>query len=487
MRQLVLKFLFILLGICTLGLAQNTNIITIEHGFNDEIFITIDPQIHIDYGAAYPLTYEFSIPEDIIGLIAYKRYSSHEEWTLLEERTSDEFYNALEMVRFEYDLNKAFLSAGFTSSTDSLFVKITNNSDQNTSISFNQICKYYDNRDAAVICSSDDYADWNRDNFLQTMKNFRSQGLWLSVGINSTSCSQESFDLLQQELDAGYIEASAHGRTHAQGPYDDPVDEIIGCKEDLINFLDMPFLFRNSDYEYVYLWIGPYGYNDETVESLLGQNKFLANRLYYDSVGTSEFPEWDEQYGLYHPFGVTRELGPVMEFFIGTGDSTDLNNAFDEVVSIGGVYHVMCHPSIVEWDKDYTWSHLKHISNLNNIWYASVGHAFVYHFAQENYQQINTSIADNDPTVLTDFSLNQNYPNPFNPSTKIKFGLPMSENVLVEVYNILGQKVVTLLNEEMTAGYHEIEFDGARLSSGVYFYKIKAGYFTDLKKMILLR
>jgi len=72
-------------------------------------------------------------------------------------------------------------------------------------------------------------------------------------------------------------------------------------------------------------------------------------------------------------------------------------------------------------------------------------------------------------------------------STKIKFALPMQQNVVVEVFNMLGQKVITLLNKEMNAGYHELEFIGPGLSSGVYFYAIQAGQFKDVKKMIMVQ
>jgi hypothetical protein len=83
--------------------------------------------------------------------------------------------------------------------------------------------------------------------------------------------------------------------------------------------------------------------------------------------------------------------------------------------------------------------------------------------------------------------LHQNYPNPFNPSTKIKFILPKPETVKIEVYNIIGQKIKTLLNKHMLAGYHEVEFNGQNLSSGIYLYRMEAGEYHDLKKMILLK
>ena len=85
------------------------------------------------------------------------------------------------------------------------------------------------------------------------------------------------------------------------------------------------------------------------------------------------------------------------------------------------------------------------------------------------------------------YSLGQNYPNPFNPVTHIQYGLPKTGDVKIEIYNILGQKIKTLLNKQMPAGYHEVEFNAQNLSSGVYLYRIEASEFQDVKKMILLK
>ena len=85
------------------------------------------------------------------------------------------------------------------------------------------------------------------------------------------------------------------------------------------------------------------------------------------------------------------------------------------------------------------------------------------------------------------FKLYQNYPNPFNPNTVISWQLPVSSNVELSIYNLLGQKVTTLVSEWLPVGYHEVEFNGQNLSSGIYLYKIEAGNFQDVKKMILLK
>jgi hypothetical protein len=97
------------------------------------------------------------------------------------------------------------------------------------------------------------------------------------------------------------------------------------------------------------------------------------------------------------------------------------------------------------------------------------------------------------PTIPTEFSLSQNYPNPFNPTTSIKFGLPVQASVTMEVYNVLGVKVRTLMHGEvMSAGIHQMEWNGKddagiSVTSGVYLYRINAGTFQVTKKMMMLK
>ncbi len=85
------------------------------------------------------------------------------------------------------------------------------------------------------------------------------------------------------------------------------------------------------------------------------------------------------------------------------------------------------------------------------------------------------------------YSLSQNFPNPFNPSTVVRYALPVASNVTINVYNALGQKVAELVNGLMSAGEHSVEFNAAKLTSGVYFYEIQAGSFRDMRKMQLLK
>ncbi len=89
--------------------------------------------------------------------------------------------------------------------------------------------------------------------------------------------------------------------------------------------------------------------------------------------------------------------------------------------------------------------------------------------------------------VVNKFVLEQNYPNPFNPSTVIRYQTAEKSNVTLTVYNSIGRKISTLLNEVKPKGTFTIEFDGNNLPSGIYFFRLQAGTFTDTKKMVLLR
>ena len=94
---------------------------------------------------------------------------------------------------------------------------------------------------------------------------------------------------------------------------------------------------------------------------------------------------------------------------------------------------------------------------------------------------------EEETTLPKVYALQQNYPNPFNPTTVINFALPKASDVHLSVYNILGQKVTELVNSKMVAGNHSVNFNATHLASGVYIYRIKAGNFVSVKKMLLLK
>ena len=96
-------------------------------------------------------------------------------------------------------------------------------------------------------------------------------------------------------------------------------------------------------------------------------------------------------------------------------------------------------------------------------------------------------VGDDESQVPTEFSLEQNYPNPFNPSTKIAYSIAKESEVSLKIYDVMGREVAELVNGRQIAGAYNIEFDASSLASGTYFYKLIAGEFTSVKKMVLLK
>jgi hypothetical protein len=103
-----------------------------------------------------------------------------------------------------------------------------------------------------------------------------------------------------------------------------------------------------------------------------------------------------------------------------------------------------------------------------------------------NWQNNITGIKQNN-TIASKYILNQNYPNPFNPMTKISFNITKSEFVTLKVYDILGKEKSTIVNKDLNAGSYSYSFDASNLSSGVYFYKLTSGSFSDVKRMVIIK
>ncbi len=99
----------------------------------------------------------------------------------------------------------------------------------------------------------------------------------------------------------------------------------------------------------------------------------------------------------------------------------------------------------------------------------------------------NATDIEEETNLINDYALYQNYPNPFNPSTKIQYSISSNQIVQIKIYDVLGKEITTLVNKEQSAGTYEVNFDGKGITSGIYFYSIKAGDFTETKSMILMK
>jgi hypothetical protein len=120
--------------------------------------------------------------------------------------------------------------------------------------------------------------------------------------------------------------------------------------------------------------------------------------------------------------------------------------------------------------------------------YPTGGSKFMYRLKQiDNDGQFEYSDIVEVEFVPTEFTLHQNYPNPFNPSTVIKYAVPEDARVTIVIYDVLGSQIAELVNGDVAAGNHEVTFEGSDLASGIYFYRLTAGSFSQINKMLLMK
>jgi hypothetical protein len=120
------------------------------------------------------------------------------------------------------------------------------------------------------------------------------------------------------------------------------------------------------------------------------------------------------------------------------------------------------------------------------IWYAFFNYKLIPR-KDDDFVGHTTNVG-NENTLPDEYELSQNYPNPFNPSSKIQFALPIGGNVTLKVFNLLGQEVQILINNQVIpAGRHEVIFNASNLPSGIYFYRLHTDNFSQVKKMMLLK
>lgn len=146
-------------------------------------------------------------------------------------------------------------------------------------------------------------------------------------------------------------------------------------------------------------------------------------------------------------------------------------------------------------DPDSNWTTTQRMAfyNMKAVYYdGSFGihnPDFIYTLLVETYRQLGgvVGVEDELQTAPTEYALYTNYPNPFNPSTNIKFSLPKASNVKLTIYDAIGREVRTLINNELSAGTHTIQWNATNLASGIYLYKIEADDYVKVNKMLLLK
>ena len=163
--------------------------------------------------------------------------------------------------------------------------------------------------------------------------------------------------------------------------------------------------------------------------------------------------------------------------------TSDGNNAFAGMINFNGTLH--------STDGGDSWNFFNDgltDTYVNDIIITSTGTVFAgTRDGVFKGSVVITGIEEKEINIPKEFYLFQNYPNPFNPNTNINFSIPNSSFVTLKVYDVLGKEVANLVNEELSAGTYNFNFDAAKLTSGIYFYRIQTDNFVETKKMTLLK
>jgi hypothetical protein len=203
---------------------------------------------------------------------------------------------------------------------------------------------------------------------------------------------------------------------------------------------------------------------------------------------TADFA-WDSRTGAFYVGSPYYELSAVYTVFMGEVIPTlDLDMPYLNLAYThdSGITRIIVYPDLVDDPPEFNMCRL--------FSYTGSGYPFEIQAADLYNHVVVTdfySDADDDPATLpTDFSLHQNHPNPFNPSTEIRFSIPRVSDVTLEIFNVLGQRITTLVDKRLPAGEHAVQWDGCdmdgkRVASGIYLYRLTAGEFSTSKQMIL--
>jgi len=378
--------------------------------------ISIDERSWQKWGLRYPATYVFEVSDLGSDAKVRRRDGQSMAWSVLSPKTSTDFFNGVECVRFDKNGGKAYVSVGFAT-TRTIELEFTGVG----SARFAAVAKYYDDRKAAYTLSNDNWgcnawahpgAPWKgptddeSDNYQAALHVCRSFHLPVSIAINSRSAGGDAtWKLMQQELDHqdNSWEPAVHGWTHPKNAADYKVNsyksEILGCREDILKRLTkIPYG------PYVVEHILTMGYvDDEILRTDSGEFLFVRGFNWLDNATSVAYVPWNKQYGFYGVGGLnTKGYDRIMEkrepkARFRADDVADLNQAFDQVVAGGGVFYALWHPDRFKNSIIYDprpgidgqqgstlMQHLTHVANRKDVWYVANGWMYSYRYVAEN-------------------------------------------------------------------------------------------------------
>jgi hypothetical protein len=206
------------------------------------------------------------------------------------------------------------------------------------------------------------------------------------------------------------------------------------------------------------------------------------NRVYYfNLIDSTEFLLFD----------FTIDIGDSIELPLGYecsfGRKIFLVGKTDTIITPSGTFYNCYHFQHLTYCADAGIYDSWFTKGIGKVKYVAEYFAGIAEFLLNSYSIVTLVDEKSDNNIIHSYKLFQNFPNPFNPVTKIKYSIPEDDFVALNIYDILGNELKTLLNDYKQAGTYETEFNASNLPSGVYFYRIISGNFLETRKMLLLK
>jgi hypothetical protein len=348
-----------------------------------EFEIVIDATAHGIYGLWYPVTYIFELPIGAAELNAQYRSDVGQAWQNLPSYAAGDFFNGINAARFDYANRRAYLSVGFESTSDRLYLRVLDNGGIPVTLRYLSMARLYDDRHAGVTISMHNWANYSLDLLPAATSALAARHLYHTVGVLTGWFT--GWADVQTAVNAGYTEVGSKTRTHpcsAAGFLTFGYDwEIGGSHDDIRDHLT----FRGQPYNSV-AYFHPCGYEDAETRAAMIRSHYLVGRDYITGPSSDyDFTTWDSD-GAFQSMFATYVIERTGLWTPPTGTLQGLleaNAGFDSAYAVGGIYHLHIPPHVDDWaEGNYYDQHLDYIANRSDVWYAGWGWIYMYHYMQ---------------------------------------------------------------------------------------------------------
>jgi hypothetical protein len=348
-----------------------------------EFEIVVDATAHATYGLWYPVTYIFELPIGAAELNAQYRSDIDQAWQSLPSYAAGDFFNGINATRFDYVNRRAYLSLGFESTSDRLYLRVLDNGGNPVTLRYLSMARLYDDRHAGVTISMHNWANYSLTLLPSATTELGNRHLYHTVGVLTGWFS--GWADVQTAVNNGYTEAGSKTRTHpcsAAGFLTFGYDwEIGGSHDDIRDHLT----FRGQPYNSV-AYFHPCGYEDAQTRAAMISARYLVGRDYVTGPSSDyDFTAWGSD-GAFESTFSTYVIERAGLWAPPTGTLQGLleaNDSFDAAYAASGIYHLHLPPHPEDWSEgNYYDQHLDYIANRTDVWYAGWGWMHMYHYLQ---------------------------------------------------------------------------------------------------------